>query len=155
MREDRWRPYWQKLKIQNVATLTVFLYCNFFRKLSGHTSYITHALHISNYHTTGCKKCSSVKCKSHHALIIYHCFWTPIHSQQHANSIYLFPKTLEHCQLHAKSIVPLHLSSQPILAVTHYSSIPHTLGCTLAEFTHFSFISLALSCTHLVSFMTR
>ncbi len=29
MREDRWRPYWQNLKIENVATLFVFLYCYF------------------------------------------------------------------------------------------------------------------------------
>jgi hypothetical protein len=29
MREDRWRPYWQKLKIQNVATINVFFLLRF------------------------------------------------------------------------------------------------------------------------------
>ncbi len=29
VREDRWRPYWQKLKIQNVKTITVFFYSDF------------------------------------------------------------------------------------------------------------------------------
>ncbi len=43
VREDRWWPYWQKLKIQNVATLTVF-YIAIFRKSCIHISYtkITH-----------------------------------------------------------------------------------------------------------------
>jgi hypothetical protein len=43
VREDHWRPYWQKLKMQNVATITVF-YIAFFRKSSSY-------LHLLQYYT--------------------------------------------------------------------------------------------------------
>jgi hypothetical protein len=41
--EDRWRPYWQKLKAQNVATPTVFFYCDFPEIIGTHSVYVRHS----------------------------------------------------------------------------------------------------------------